>query len=82
MKRCHAKKKYFWQSDCLSNLAILYGLCILHSSFLLTISVWGYLIIIAYYAPNFKEVDGAYWFPDVRVSICPSVCQQPCMLGF
>ena len=28
------KKKHFWQRDCLSNLAILYGLCILDSSFL------------------------------------------------
>ena len=33
MKKCHAKK-YFWQSDCLSNIAILYGLCMLDSSFL------------------------------------------------
>ena len=42
--KCHAKK-YFWQSDSLSNLAILYGLCILDSSFLyLTITVQGYLI--------------------------------------
>ena len=39
-------KKYFWQSDCLSNLVILYSLCILDSSFLyLIITVrWGYLI--------------------------------------
>ena len=29
-----SQKKYFWQNDCLSNLAILYGLCILNSSFL------------------------------------------------
>ena len=28
------QKIYFWQIDCLSNLAILYGLCILDSSFL------------------------------------------------
>ena len=34
MKKCHAKKIFFFvQSDCLSNLAILYGLCILDSSF-------------------------------------------------
>ena len=26
-------QNYFWQSDCLSNLAILYGLCMLDSSF-------------------------------------------------
>ena len=33
---------------------------------------------ITNYAPNFKEVDGAYWF---RV-LCPAVCQELCMLGF
>ena len=32
MKKCPAKN-YFWQSDCLSNLAILYGLCFLDSGF-------------------------------------------------
>ena len=29
------------------------------------------------YAPNFGEVEGAYWFgpvhPSVRLSVCPSV---------
>ena len=33
MKKCHAKEFFFLQSDCLSNLAILYGLCILDISF-------------------------------------------------
>ena len=28
------QKNFFWQSDCFANLAILYGLCILDSSFL------------------------------------------------
>ena len=28
-------KNYFWQSDCVPNLAILYGLCILDSGFLI-----------------------------------------------
>ena len=40
MKKCHGKKNFlemFWQSDCLSNLAILYDLCIP----LLTITVRG-----------------------------------------
>ena len=33
-------RKYFWHSDFLSNLAILYGLCILKSNFLyLTVTV-------------------------------------------
>ena len=36
MKKCHAKKKrvFVWLNNCLSNLAILYGLCILAISFL------------------------------------------------
>ena len=32
---------------------------------------------IGFYAPNFGEVDGAYWFgpvrPSIRQSVCPSV---------
>ena len=43
------------------------------------------------YAPNFDEVDGAYWFRVVRASVRPPVCacmlacvrlSKPCMLGF
>ena len=34
MKKCHAKKKNFWLNDCISNLSILFGLCILEFSFL------------------------------------------------
>ena len=50
MKKCYAKT-YFWQSDCLSNLAILYGLCILDSSFLYwPLLCGGYLISIAYFS--------------------------------
>ena len=26
----------------------------------------------SYYAPNFEEVDGAYWFRVVRPSVCSS----------
>ena len=37
------------------------------------------------YAPNFEEVDGAYWFwavgASVHVCVHPSI-QEPCMLGF
>ena len=36
------------------------------------------LFISFYYAPNFKEVDGAYWFRVVR----PCVREEPCMLEF
>ena len=25
-----------------------------------------------FYAPNFEEVEGAYWFGPVRLSVCPS----------
>ena len=24
-----------------------------------------------FYAPNFEEVEGAYWFGPVRPSVCP-----------
>ena len=42
------QKKFFWQSDCLSNLVILYGLCILDSTFLYRPLMYGgYLIGIA-----------------------------------
>ena len=37
------------------------------------------------YAPNFKEVDGAYWFWVVRLSVRACVrpfVQEPYMLGF
>ena len=27
-----------------------------------------------YYAPNFEEVEGAYWFGPVRGSVHASVC--------
>ena len=35
---------------------------------------------IHFYASNFEEVAGAYWFRVVRP--CVSVHQKPCMLGF
>ena len=54
------KKIYFWQSDCLSNLASLYGLCILHSSFLYwPLLCRGYLISIAY-CPFFHFVQSLW----------------------
>ena len=27
----------------------------------------------SFYAPNFEEVEGAYWFGPVRLTVCPSV---------
>ena len=27
---------------------------------------------IRYYAPNFEEVEGAYWFGPVRLTVCQS----------
>ena len=33
-----------------------------------------YKIDIDFYAPNFGEVEGAYWFGPVRPSVHPSVC--------
>ena len=52
--------------------------------------IYANLIFASDYAPNFEEVDGAYWFrvvrpsvrPSVRASVRPSVHQEPCMLGF
>ena len=37
-----------------------------------------YILWSSDYAPNFEEVDRAYWFRVVR----PPVHQEPCMLGF
>ena len=34
-----------------------------------------HLLKNAYYAPNFKEVEGAYWFG----SVCPVVCSESVM---
>ena len=36
--------------------------------------VFSEMRIFPYYAPNFEEVEGAYWFDHVRMSVCPSVC--------
>ena len=30
-------------------------------------------LFVCFYAPNFGEVEGAYWFGPVRPSFCPSV---------
>ena len=32
-------------------------------------SFWG----VVFYAPNFEEVEGAYWFGPLRACVCPSV---------
>ena len=32
-----------------------------------------HIVCHCFYAPNFKEVDGAYWFQVVCASVCPSV---------
>ena len=32
-----------------------------------------------FYAPNFGEVEGAYWFGPVRPSVCPSVRLSLCL---
>ena len=42
------KKKISGLNNCFSNLAILYGLYIIDMFSLLTVTVWGYLISIAY----------------------------------
>ena len=31
------------------------------------------LLLLLFYAPNFEEVEGAYWFGPVRPSVSPSV---------
>ena len=36
---------------------------------------------IVFYAPNFEEVEGAYWFWPVRPSICLSVCLSVTLFG-
>ena len=43
---------------------------------------------LCFYAPNFEEVDGAYWIQVVRASVHASIrnmhaiSYEPCMLGF
>ena len=49
-------------------------------------SIVGRLVLVklsgVFYAPNFEEVEGAYWFgpvrPSVRPSVCPSVRPSVC----
>ena len=64
MKNCHAKKMFWGQSECLSNLAILYGLCILDSSFCRTCFSMGDLGV---------QVSVCLF---VRPSVCLSVRQH------
>ena len=40
------------------------------------------LLLSLFYALDFEEVDGAYWFRVVRVSVRASVHQEPCKVGF
>ena len=41
---------------------------------ILTADLGQFSVILLFYAPNFGEVEGAYWFGPVRPSVCPSVC--------
>ena len=69
LKKCHAKK-YFWQSDCLSNLAILYALCILDSSFLYwSLLCRGYLTSIAYFSFHCTRFFSGVWIVQIFVDI-------------
>ena len=52
-----------------------------HSSFFFLkefYSVRNMLVSHSFYAPNFEEVEGAYWFGFVR-PVCPVVCSQSVM---
>ena len=67
--------KLFWQSDCLSNLAILYGLCILDSNFLYWLLLYGgYLISIAYFSFPFFLVCLKH--PSYRLNMKSSVSKE------
>ena len=37
-----------------------------------------YEYFVDFYAPNFEEVEGAYWFEPVRPSVHPSICLSVC----
>ena len=41
------------------------------------------IVYLCFYAPNFEEVEGAYWFgpvrPSVRLSVSPSVRLSVCL---
>ena len=47
-------------------VALLFFLCIFFFFLFL-------FLLLFFYAPNFKEVEGAYWFGSVR-AVCESVC--------
>ena len=34
-----------------------------------------------FYAPNFEEVEEAYWFGPVRLSVTLALCQEPLEIG-
>ena len=36
---------------------------------------------VIFNAPNFEEVEGAYWFGPVRPSVRPSVCLSVTLFG-
>ena len=42
------------------------------------LSFWSYA---PFYAPNFEEVEGAYWFGPVRPSVRLSVCLSVTLFG-
>ena len=63
MKKCHAKKINFWQSDCLSTFAILFGLGILDSSFLYWRLLWWWWCVCVC-------VGGGAWYL-ISIAYCP-----------
>ena len=62
--------------------------CVLSMKLLLTCKrdqqVFFFLLLL-FYAPNFEEVGGAYWFrpvrPSVRLPVRPSVCLSVTLFG-
>ena len=53
-----------------------------HRPPLITLATRENRFLLYHYAPNFEEVDRAYWFRVVRVCVRASIRQEPCMLGF
>ena len=45
------------------------------------LTAWSQYVIVSSYAPNFEEVEEAYWFGPVRLSVTLALGQEPLEIG-